>query len=234
MIRRLPVLAGLAFFLGSMPAHGQGLFDGFGYEYVDDYDYGYYQPQQQWVQPGSPYVVSTVPTVAANTVPYAGPGVTIMLEEDVGGSVTYLVDGRESATIQAGQQQTLSTKGRFEVRFSRGRDADGRDYGEARYTVTEGNYHFVVTDKGWELFRDPGQPDILTTPIQPQSTVTYQTATPPPVVEMQPMPNVIVQPVPQFVPQQFQPPAVDPFMNQGTINQPKVHGPPKQGKKGQP
>lgn len=110
-----------------------------------------------YIQPGAVYPQATVapPTVVVpNALPYRGPGVTIKLEKDQGGPVSYLIDGRETATIQAGQQQALTTKGKYEVRFSRGRSPDGRDLGEARYTITEGAYHFAVTDKGWELFRD--------------------------------------------------------------------------------
>lgn len=110
----------------------------------------------------SPATTVTSVAVTANTLPYKGPGVTIRLEESEGGSVTYLVDGKESATILAGQQQTLTAKGRYEVRFSRGMDSDGRSFGEARYTITEGNYSFQVTDKGWELFRDKDQPALPT------------------------------------------------------------------------
>lgn len=106
----------------------------------------------------SPATTVTSVTVATNTLPYKGPGVTIKLDESEGGSVNYLVDGKESATIQAGQQQTLTAKGRYEVRFSRGIAPDGHSFGEARYTVTEGHYSFQVTDKGWELFRDKHQP----------------------------------------------------------------------------
>lgn len=106
----------------------------------------------------SPATTVTSAAVTANTLPYKGPGVTIKLEESEGGAVTYLVDGRESATIHAGHQQTLTTKGRYEVRFSRGVAPDGRSFGEARYTLTEGNYSFKVTDKGWELLRDKQQP----------------------------------------------------------------------------
>lgn len=116
------------------------------------------------VYPGNTVVnpVTTVTTaVVPNALPYRGPGVTIALEEEVGGNVNYVIDGREKATIQAGQEQTLTTKGTYEIRFSRGKGEDGRDFGQARYTVTEGSYHFTVSDKGWELFRDKEQPNLV-------------------------------------------------------------------------
>ena len=113
------------------------------------------------VSPATPITTSVV----ANALPYTGPGVTIRLEQQVGGAVNYLIDGKESATIQAGQQQALTAKGRFEIRFSRGTAPDGRSFGEAQYSLTEGSYFFTVTDKGWELLRDPAQP----TPAAPQA-----------------------------------------------------------------
>jgi hypothetical protein len=97
--------------------------------------------------------VSAAP-VKENSLPYKGPGVSISLDMNTGGSVTYLIDGVEEATIEAGQQQTLSKKGKYEIRFSRGRGEDGTNFGEARYTITEGEYSFSVTDKGWELQRE--------------------------------------------------------------------------------
>ncbi len=132
------------------------------------------------VYPSTTIVTPATTNVVANALPYKGPGVTIALEEEVGGQVAYVIDGRESATIQAGQQQTLTNKGKYEIRFSRGRSADGRDFGQARYTVTEGNYHFEVTDKGWELLRDKEQPNIVTTQIQSASPAGIKTNALPP------------------------------------------------------
>ncbi|MFM7107023.1 MAG: hypothetical protein ACKOZU_00180 [Planctomycetaceae bacterium] len=156
------------------------------YHKVWDGDHWDYVPHTNNVYPGNVVypgatVVSPVTTnVVANALPYKGPGVTIALEEEVGGQVAYVIDGREPATIQAGQQQTLTSKGKYEIRFSRGRSADGRDFGQARYTVTEGNYHFEVTDKGWELLRDKEQPNIVTTQIQPASPAGIKTNALPP------------------------------------------------------
>ena len=108
--------------------------------------------------PSSSIVTSNVQpstSVAAktNSLPYKGPGVNIELSEDVGGEVSYVIDGVEEATIRAGEKQTLSKKGKYEVRFSRGVSPDGKDFGQARYTIWEGSYNFHVTDKGWELMR---------------------------------------------------------------------------------
>jgi len=140
-------------------------------------------PSNSVVYPSTTVVnpTTTVTTaVVSNALPYKGPGVTIALEEEVGGAVNYVIDGKESATIQAGQQQTLTAKGRYEIRFSRGKSEDGRDFGQARYTITEGNYHFTVTDKGWELLRDKDQPNLVTTQVQPVSPAGIKTNALPP------------------------------------------------------
>jgi hypothetical protein len=98
-------------------------------------------------------VVSS-PAVKENSLPYKGPGVTIRLTKETGGNVAYLIDGVEEATIDAGQEQTLTKKGKYEIRFSRGRSPEGKDFGTARYTISEGTYGFEVTEKGWELLRE--------------------------------------------------------------------------------
>lgn len=95
-------------------------------------------------------------TVKKNAMPYKGRGVTIALPEDTGGEVTYFIDGKEEAVIRAGEEQTLSKKGTYEVKFHRGMSGEGKDMGQARYTIREGDYEFRVTDKGWELTRISG------------------------------------------------------------------------------
>lgn len=102
-------------------------------------------------------VVSARPVISAavpvNALPYKGPGVTIVLPEATGGEVSYLLDGAEHGSIRAGEERKLAKKSAYEIRFSRGRTAEGKDHGEARYTISEGTYHFAVTDRGWELLR---------------------------------------------------------------------------------
>ena len=141
-------------------------------------------PNGNVVYPSTTTVVSPATTVTTavvpNALPYKGPGVTIVLEDEVGGAVNYIIDGKESAMIQAGQQQTLTAKGKYEIRFSRGKSDDGRDFGQARYTITEGNYHFTVTDKGWELLRDKEQPNLVTAQVQPASPAGIKTNALPP------------------------------------------------------
>lgn len=89
-----------------------------------------------------------------NRLPYAGPGVSVRLPADLQGEVNYLIDGSEHLVIHPGEQQQLRTKGSYDVRFSRGITDDGRSFGEANYTITEGVYRFAVTENGWELYRE--------------------------------------------------------------------------------
>jgi hypothetical protein len=116
-------------------------------------------------------VVSS-PAVKENSLPYKGPGVTIRLTKETGGNVAYLIDGVEEATIEAGQEQTLTKKGKYEIRFSRGRSPEGKDFGQARYTITEGAYDFEVTEKGWELRRDKDSSPTASASLSPSGLKT--------------------------------------------------------------
>ena len=90
-----------------------------------------------------------------NRLPYKGAGVIVRLPSDLGGEVNYVLDGAEHLVIHPGDEQRLDSKGSYNVRFSRGVTEDGREYGEGNYTITEGVYRFAVTDRGWELYREP-------------------------------------------------------------------------------
>ena len=135
--------------------------------YVNPYPSNYYPSNSYTPAYPSPRVVT--PAVVQNSLPYKGPGVTIVLEEEEGGAVTHVVDGKEWATIQPGQQQKRTAKGSFEIRFSRGAAPNGQSYGEARYTLGEGTYFFTVTERGWDLLRDPSQPAVATPQAKPAS-----------------------------------------------------------------
>lgn len=116
-------------------------------------------------------VVSSL-AVKENSLPYKGPGVKIALQAEVGGEVTFVIDGHEESTIQAGTEQTLTKKGKYEIRFSRGRSPEGKDYGLARYTITEGTYNFEVTENGWDLLRDKDVPTNVTSATSPSGIKT--------------------------------------------------------------
>lgn len=114
---------------------------------------------------GSSSAVAAKPNVQANKsrtaaaslaspLAYNGPGVVIRLPSDSPSPVNYLVDEIESNSIRPGDQQVLDDKRSYIVRYSRGVTADGRSFGESRYTVSEGRYRFELTKTGWELYRE--------------------------------------------------------------------------------
>jgi hypothetical protein len=109
-----------------------------------------------------------IPAAAIGLVPqpvrYNGPGVAIRLPEDSRGVVNYLVDDVEKNVIRPGEQQVLDDKGSYIVRYSRGVTADGRSFGESRYTITEGRYRFELTATGWELYRESDSDATLVPP----------------------------------------------------------------------
>lgn len=110
--------------------------------------------------PPPPGVQSASATAPANRLPYNGPGVLIRLPRTISGEVNYLVDDNEHLIVHSGDVQLLRLKGSYEVRFSRGVTNEGRSYGEARYTITEGVYRFDVSDNGWELYREGEARDV--------------------------------------------------------------------------
>lgn len=113
------------------------------------------QPPPATLSATSPaFIGSTVRSLKPNAIPYTGRGVKILMPREIDASVNYLLDGVQDGEIRSGEEQMLKQKGTYEIRFSRGETADGRDLGEARYTITEGSYRFAVTEKGWDLFRE--------------------------------------------------------------------------------
>ena len=99
-------------------------------------------------------------TAPVNKLPYNGPGVLVRLPRTIPGEVNYLVDDSEHLIVHSGEDQLLRLKGSYEVRFSRGVTSEGRSYGEARYTITEGVYRFDVSANGWELYREGEARDV--------------------------------------------------------------------------
>jgi hypothetical protein len=97
---------------------------------------------------------TTVRALKPNMLPYTGRGVKIFMPTTIDASVNYLIDGSRDGEIRSGEEQLLNEKASYEIRFSRGETPDGRDLGEARYSITEGVYRFAVMPKGWDLFRE--------------------------------------------------------------------------------
>lgn len=117
------------------------------YYYPPAYDY-YGQQQLQGAYPPPPPVTNSTPSVrvASNAIPYSGQGVTIVNPRN--GTVNYTIDDAHNYSMGAGQSQRLSSKGTWLIAFNR-----GGGYADARYTLTEGTYEFVVGDQGWDIRR---------------------------------------------------------------------------------
>ncbi len=103
----------------------------------------------------SAVVAASADRLVPSPEPYDGPGVVIRLPAGSAAPVNYLIDDVENSTIEPGEAQTLGTKGSYVIRYSRGVTAAGKSYGESRYSVTEGQYRFELTQNGWELYREP-------------------------------------------------------------------------------
>ncbi len=131
------------------------------------------QSSQMLAQP------TIVRSLKPNLIPYRGRGVTIVMSKEFDAEVNYLIDNIQDAIIRAGEEQRLSSKGAFEIKFSRGESSEGQDFGQAHYQLTEGVYRFAVTEKGWDLQR---QAD-----IDPESAAT-------PVINKVPRKNVLPSP----------------------------------------
>ena len=101
---------------------------------------------------GSPVVAAAA--VLPNRIPYTGSGIVIRLPADLNAEVNYLVDDVEQLLIHSGAEHRLKLKGKYNIRFSRGVTEDQRSLGEARYSLNEGAYLFVFTEKGWDLRRE--------------------------------------------------------------------------------
>jgi len=112
------------------------------------------------VNPSNPISsLNASPVVAAsalvpNRLPYTGSGIVIRLPADLNAEVNYLVDDVEPILIHSGEEHRLRLKGKYVIRFSRGVTEDQRSLGEAHYSLNEGVYEFVLTEKGWDLLRE--------------------------------------------------------------------------------
>lgn len=117
-------------------------------------------PDANTVPPAPTDVRPASASAPVNKLPYNGPGVLVRLPRTIAGEVNYLVDDSEHLIVHSGEDQLLRLKGSYEVRFSRGVTSEGRSYGEARYTITEGVYRFDVSANGWELYREGEARDV--------------------------------------------------------------------------
>jgi hypothetical protein len=73
--------------------------------------------------------------------------VIIVNPEDSGGSLSYVLAGAHSYTIDPGFTQALDGQPSWLIEFDR-----GGSFGQARYTIGPGTYTFTATENGWELY----------------------------------------------------------------------------------
>jgi len=79
-------------------------------------------------------------------------------------SVAFLADGQQLA-LSDGQSHTFYGGGTRTIEFDR-----GGDFGTGRVLLTEGQYEFVVTNRGWDLVRrGEAAGSIATRPITPKN-----------------------------------------------------------------
>jgi hypothetical protein len=79
-------------------------------------------------------------------------------------SVAFLVDGQE-VSLSDGQSHTFYGGGSRTIEFDR-----GGNFGTGRVVVNQGQYEFVVGDRGWDLVRrGVGGDSIATRPITPKN-----------------------------------------------------------------
>ena len=132
---------------GERPAR---IWTGYGYGYGNGWGPSYYSPpvvvERRVVQPQVRYV-----PVQSQAVSYQGLGVAIRNPAKTGTTLSYTIDSQEEHEIAAGQTERLKTKRTYTIDFDR-----GGDFGHACYSIYEGWYQFTLTDRGWELFRQPG------------------------------------------------------------------------------
>ncbi|HEX5103450.1 MAG TPA: hypothetical protein VFV87_06545 [Pirellulaceae bacterium] len=173
------------FFLAAMPAAAQVRFSiGAGgvsvgnaprygynpYRYGPGYPYGGRSYPGGTVVIGRGYSAPVTRYVERAPVAYAVPGVMIRNPEATGVALSYTIDSRHAYEIAAGEAQQLPEKGSYLVEFDR-----GGEFGQARYTITEGLYEFALTDHGWELYR---QPDSATSDQRVKANPLPELATP--------------------------------------------------------
>jgi hypothetical protein len=86
-------------------------------------------------------------------------------------SVAFLVDGQEVA-LSDGQSHTFYGGGSRTIEFDR-----GGNFGTGRVVVNQGQYEFVVGDRGWDLVRrGVGGDSIATRPITPKNELPVDAA----------------------------------------------------------
>lgn len=129
-----------------------------GYPYGNGYGIqigprGYYQAPNIYSQPlpqSNYYYPTPVPSYEP-VIPYTGPGIVINFKgEGDANAIKYRLDDKWDFEMKAGEKQKLPEKATRVIEFDR-----GGDFGVARYTLSEGNYDFHLTPKGWDIWKLP-------------------------------------------------------------------------------
>jgi hypothetical protein len=109
----------------------------------------YVQPARTevWETRAAPPAASTVPRISTT----ADTGLTIRNSAGHKTPVNFLID-RKEASLADGETRTWTGNSRRSVQFDR-----GGDYGTANYSLTAGDYEFVVTPAGWDLVKDDSE-----------------------------------------------------------------------------
>ncbi|MEZ6073365.1 MAG: hypothetical protein R3C10_24595 [Pirellulales bacterium] len=97
------------------------------------------------VCPVNPLPTPVCPVNPLPVHPVDGHVVTVINPTITGGRVQFRLDDAQFQ-LDAGYQQAATTAGSHKIVFDR-----GGSFGEAHYTLSEGTYQFVVSDRGWDL-----------------------------------------------------------------------------------
>jgi hypothetical protein len=75
------------------------------------------------------------------------PSAVVVIVNQQEDTVAYTLDGQRY-DLSPNYSQKLTTRASWVVAFDR-----GGSFGAARYTLTEGTYKFVATERGWDLVK---------------------------------------------------------------------------------
>lgn len=134
----------------------------------------------------APVMVEPEPTVVEAAVPAADtvanpqpPASRLVLANPAttASPISYQLDS-SPFTMDAGASQELTGKPSWLIEFER-----GGENGRARYTLTDGAYHFAMTERGWELYADTAPATPTEPPVLAQKDAATPTSTSPNVPE---------------------------------------------------
>jgi hypothetical protein len=101
-------------------------------------------PRRSYIGDGYPVSRNVGPQQVAAR--YEGPGATIRNPTEH--TLNFMIDGNTKLSLAPGETKRLSEFPDYQLTFHR-----GGQLGTASYTVFEGNYDFLPSERGWELYR---------------------------------------------------------------------------------